>query len=106
MKIFQNKKILGLAQLVLLPVLWWVFFAKNGPGFYVLVFFAAIFWRDPLMEAITGKNILDTTVFNVRAGQIIYATLELLYFLGAFVLLIILTWKAVRNILARGEVAK
>jgi hypothetical protein len=81
--------------------LWWFFFFKSAPGLYVLTAIAAIFWRDPLIEAIAGPSVLDTMIFNLRLGQLLYSLLAAVYFLAIFTLLVIITRKAVKNILSK-----
>jgi hypothetical protein len=102
--ILINKKLKGLGQLILVAILWWVFYAANSPGSFVMVKIARKFWRDPLMEAITGKNFLDTVVaFDLRLGQIIYIVLSVLYFAVTFGLLVYLSVAGVRNLFGKSS---
>lgn len=103
LKLFKNKRVLGFWLLVSIVVLWWAFYAKDGPGFYLLVRLAKVLWRDQLMEAIHGHNIFDTIIFNVRLGPILFSTIQFVYFLGTFFLLAFIGWKAVRNLLVQEE---
>ncbi|MFC1568394.1 hypothetical protein ACFL37_01705 [Candidatus Margulisiibacteriota bacterium] len=101
LNLLRNKKVQGLLELLLVLCLWWFFYSRSAPGFYVLTAIAAIFWRDPLIEAITGKSTLDLAIFDMRLGQIIYSILAVAYFIAIFVLLAFIAWKAVKNILSR-----
>ena len=96
-----NKKIVGLGQVALVIILCGFFYVPNSPGFFLLVLLAALFWRDPFMEMITGRQALDATIFGVRSGQIIYNSLMGIYFIGTIILLVFILWKAKNNIFSK-----
>jgi hypothetical protein len=89
---------MALVQVLLILFLAWVFYGDNSPGFYLLVFLASLFWRDPFMEMITGTKLLDATILGFRLGQIIYTTLIVIYFVGTFALLAFILWRAKENL--------
>lgn len=93
-----NRKMIALAQIILIVILAWFFYAKNSPGFYVLVILAGLFWRDPFMEMITGTHFLDTAILGFRLGQIIYTALIVLYFAVTFLILALIAWRAKENL--------
>lgn len=96
-----NKKILALLQVVLAVILFWAFYFPASPGFYFITFLATLFWRDPFMEMITGRNFLDATIFSLRYGQIIFISLIGIYFVATLILLAYILWKAKTNIFSK-----
>lgn len=98
----KNRKIRALLQILLILALAWIFYANGSPGFHLLVFLAGLFWRDPFMEMITGTKPLDTMIFGLRIGQIIYTTLIVIYFAATFAILAFILWRAKENLFKKG----
>jgi hypothetical protein len=96
-----NKNMLALLQVVLFVILFWAFYFPTSPGFYFITFLATLFWRDPLMEMITGRQALDAVIFGMRWGQIVFISLIGIYFAATLALLTYLLWKAKANIFSR-----
>lgn len=95
---FSKNRLRGMGLLLLAGALFWLFYFRNSPGFYLLTFLASLFWRDPFMEMITGVSALDATLFGMRLGQIIYFLVTGIYFVATFLLIGFVLWRAQKDL--------